>query len=88
MTSRKYVVLAALSGALVFGLAGAAEADNNDNLADPPMACGSGPLSATGKAGPCVTEQKVVQRVAKEGTSSVDVIDFADVLTPIDAPVG
>ncbi|GAA3379536.1 hypothetical protein GCM10020367_63490 [Streptomyces sannanensis] len=84
----KRAALTVLAGLLVAGAGGVAHADSNDNLADPPMVCGSAPLSLTGQARPCVTDQQVRQRMVKNDTQSADVIDFADVLIPLDAPVG
>ncbi|KPI13170.1 hypothetical protein OV450_8353 [Actinobacteria bacterium OV450] len=88
MAMPKRAAFTVFTGLLMAGSASVAYADNNENLADPPMVCGSAPLSLTEQARPCVTEQKVRQRQIKSGTQSADLIDFANVLVPVDAPVG
>ncbi|WP_267242591.1 hypothetical protein [Streptomyces sp. PR69] len=89
MGVRKQAALAVCAGLLAAGAAaGSANADSNDNLADPPMVCGSAPLSLTGESRPCVTEQLVRQRIVKHDTTSADIVDFADVITPLDIPLG
>ncbi|SFC93263.1 hypothetical protein [Streptomyces aidingensis] len=85
---RGRVVLTVCAGLMAVGSGGVASADSNDNLADPPMMCGTSPLSVTGDARPCVTEQKVKQRMVKHHTESFDIVDFADVLTPLDGLLG
>ncbi|NGO72464.1 hypothetical protein [Streptomyces boncukensis] len=88
MGMRRRAVVTAFTGLLMAGSASVAYADGNDNVADPPMVCGSAPLSLTGQARPCVTDQQVKQRVVKHGTQSTDVIDYAVVIAPLDVPVG
>ncbi|MGD9485863.1 hypothetical protein WDH52_21855 [Streptomyces sp. TRM70308] len=78
------VVLTLCFGLMAAGVGGAAHADSNDNLADPPMTCGSGLLSVSGKGQSCVTDQHVDQQMVKHHSKSFDLVDFADVITPLD----
>ncbi|MFJ7242904.1 hypothetical protein ACIQWB_38130 [Streptomyces olivaceus] len=81
----RHVALTLCSGLLVAGAGGAAHADSNDNLADPPMTCGPGPLSMSAEDQSCVTEQRVDQQMVKHSSKSFDLVDFVDVITPLDA---
>ncbi|MGC9438081.1 4'-phosphopantetheinyl transferase superfamily protein [Streptomyces sp. WG5] len=78
------VVVTLCCGLMMAGAGGTAHADSNDNLADPPMKCGSGLLSASGEGQSCVTDQRVDQQMVKHHSKSVDLVDFADVITPLD----
>lgn len=78
------VVLTLCSGLVVAGVGGTAHADSNDNLADPPMTCGSALLSMSVKGQSCVTDQQVDQQIVKHHSKSFDLVDFADVITPLD----
>ncbi len=88
MSARKRALVTVFTGLLVAGSASVASADNNHNLADPPMVCGSAPLSSTSHARPCVTDQQVKQRMVKHETKSTDLVDYAVLITPLDVPVG
>ncbi|MBB1253837.1 hypothetical protein [Streptomyces alkaliterrae] len=81
---RRHVVMTVCSCLMVAGLGGTAHADSNDNLADPPLKCGAGLLSVGGERQSCVTEQHVDQQIVKHHSKSFDIVDFADVITPID----
>lgn len=78
------VVLTLCCGLMAAGAGGTAHADSNDNLADPPMTCGSGPFTVSGKGQSCVTDQHVDQQIVKHHSKSFDLVDFADVITPLD----
>ncbi|MBT2413419.1 hypothetical protein J7I94_23110 [Streptomyces sp. ISL-12] len=81
------VVLTLCCGLMVAGAGGTAHADSNDNLADPPMTCGAGPLSVSTEGQSCVTDQQVDQQMVKHHSKSADLVDFADVITPVDGLV-
>ncbi|RKN08344.1 hypothetical protein [Streptomyces radicis] len=79
----RFLTLAALTAALVALAAGPAHADTNDNIADPPLACGGGPLSLdTGRV--CHAEQHIEQDITKADATTTDLVGFLDVVFPLD----
>ncbi|MGK5629495.1 hypothetical protein [Streptomyces sp. URMC 123] len=87
MTSYKtWPMVAVMAGLLSAATTGAALADTNDNLADPPITCAAS-LLAVDQGRPCITEQTIEQDIRRKNANSTDVIDFADVVVPLDGMV-